>query len=373
MTRRLVRAPGRVNLIGEHTDYNGGFVLPMAIDREVTLTAERLDERRVEIRSGGEEVSFGLPVPTASAARSAVRGQPSWGEHAAGIAWSLREAELEPLGLRATVESDLPAGAGLSSSAAFALAVTWGLLEAPERVDPMRLARAAQRAEHEVVGVRSGIMDPAVVLVARADHALLLDCRSLETRHVPLPAEVAVVVIDSGASRSLAGSAYNQRRAECEAVVRLLAAGDPGIRSLRDVSMDLLAARGPELPAVLRRRARHVVSENARVLEVVAAFEAGDLGRAGAALDASHASLRDDYEVSSAALDALVEIARDVPGVHGARLTGAGFGGCTVNLVAPDAVAALRAAVLERFEARTGLTPRVMPVRAVSGVGWASA
>lgn len=369
MSALAVRAPGRVNLIGEHTDYNDGWVLPMAIDREIRVTYDRRAGSRVELTSGGDRIAFDLA--DAAAGVTEIPRSGTWADHAVGMAWSLAAAGLAPRGLRGTLESDLPPGSGLSSSAALQLAIGWALLDEPQQVDPMILARCAQRAENEIVGVRSGIMDQAAIALARGGHALLLDCRSLDARHVAIPPGAAIVAIDSGASRALAATAYNQRRAECEAAVALLAARDPAVRSLRDVDPSMLADAASALPPTLLRRARHVVSENERVQRVVAAFEAGDLVAAGAALNASHDSLRDDYEVSSPALDALVAIARSVPGVHGTRLTGAGFGGCTVSLVEPDAVAALGSAVAKRYAARTGLVARVMLVEAANGVGWA--
>ena len=368
--RAVVRAPGRVNIIGEHTDYNDGWVLPMAIDREIRLAFERLPGTRVELTSGSDHVVFDL-ADAAAAGAAAVARRGTWADHAIGMAWALLAAGLAPRGFRGTLESDLPAGSGLSSSAALGLVVGWALLDAPQAVDPMILARCAQRAENEIVGVRTGIMDQAAIALCKAGHALLLDCRSLAVRPVALPAEAAFVVVDSGASRALAATAYNQRREECEEAVAVLAAREPDVRSLRDVTTEMLDRAALELEPTLLRRARHVVTENARVERAAAALEAGDLAAVGAAMNESHDSLRRDYEVSSPALDALVEIARSVRGVLGSRLTGAGFGGCTVSLVEPDAVAALASAIDERYAARTGLSASVMPVEAVDGVGWA--
>ncbi|MFP5341388.1 MAG: galactokinase [Candidatus Limnocylindria bacterium] len=359
---RVVHAPGRVNLIGEHTDYNDGFVLPAAIDLGITIALVPSDDRRVELTllDGDERDGFELD------AIGPRRGR--WIDYVAGTAWALAEAGIPTRGFRGVLASDLPAGAGLSSSAALELASAWALAGGTEpALDTMALARTAQRAENAYVGVSSGLMDQFAAAFGRAGHALLLDCRSLEHRAIALPAGTALVISYSGASRELAGSAYNARRADCDRAVAALRAVDPSIRSLRDVTPELLAAGEDRLDEVARRRAEHVVHENARVLDVVAALAGGDLAAVGEAFAASHRSLRDGYEVSSPALDALVDIAAAVPGVIGARLTGAGFGGCTVNLVEADAVARLRHAIEADYPARTGLLPRVFEVRAADG------
>ena len=232
----------------------------------------------------------------------------------------------------------------------------------------MRLAQLTQRAENAFVGVNSGLMDQFAVAFGRAGHALFLDCRSLEHRTVPLPAGTRLVICDSGSPRELAGSEYNTRRAECDRAVAALATLDPAVHSLRDVSPASLEAGRDRLDEAAYRRARHVVTENDRVLATIAALDVGDLRAVGEAFSASHASMRDDFEMSTPAIDALVDIARAVPGVIGARLTGGGFGGCTVNLVHDDAVGELRSAILAEYPARTGLTPRVFEVRADDGV-----
>jgi galactokinase len=359
---RVVRAPGRVNLIGEHTDYNDGFVLPAAIDLAILVAIIPTDDRRVELTldATGERAGFDLE------AIGPKRGH--WIDYLAGTAWAMSAAGLPTGGFRGVLASDLPSGAGLSSSAALELAAAWALSggERPP-IDTMELARIAQRAENEYVGVNSGLMDQFAVAFGRADHAMLLDCRTLEHRAVPLPAGTRLVICHSGAPRNLATSEYNVRRAECDRAVAALAALDPSVRALRDVTPELLAAGRDRLDETAFRRARHVVTEDARVLATIEALGADDLDAVGAALDASHRSLRDDFEVSSPALDALVEIARSVPGVIGARLTGAGFGGCTVNLVQDDAVPALRRAIETDYPDRTGLTPRVFEVRAADG------
>jgi len=362
---RVIRAPGRVNLIGEHTDYNLGFVLPAAIDREIRMAVIATDDRRVELTrlDTGERAGFDL-----DAARPR---DGSWLDYIAGTAWALAEAGFATTGLRGVIASDLPENAGLSSSAAIELAAAWALLgSAAADVDRLVLARICQRAENGYVGVMSGLMDQFASSCGVADHALLLDCRSLDWRAVALPADVRLVVLHSGSSRKLDGSAYNERRSQSEAAVATLALVDPGIRSLRDVTPALLAAERHRLDPVVARRAEHIVAENERVLAVVDALAASDLVAVGELFAAGHRSLRDLFEISSPELDALVEIADRVEGVLAARMTGGGFGGCTVNLVRPDAVEALAAAVEAEYPARTGLTPTVLRVHAAEGAGY---
>ena len=361
---RVVRAPGRVNLIGEYTDFNLGFVLPAAIDLEIRIAYLPTDDRQVTLTRLGDGVSdtFDLDTPRDRTG--------SFLDYVAGTAWALDEAGLTITGLRGVIATTLPPSAGLSSSAAIELASAWALLdESAAGVDPMTLARICQRAENEYVGVKSGLMDQFAEACGVAGAALLLDCRSLEWRPVPLPGDLELVVCHTGSPRHLDGSAYNERRTQCEAAVSIIAAEDPAVRSLRDVTITHLAMAGDRLDPIARRRAEHVVAENERVARTVAALEAGDLATVGEAFAASHASLRDQFEVTSPELDAMVEIAVTVPGVIAARMTGAGFGGCTVNLVRPEAVAALRKAVERDYPARTGLRPMVLPVRAAAGAG----
>ena len=361
---RVVHAPGRVNLIGEHTDYNDGFVLPAAIDLGITIAFVPTDDRRVELTlvATGERAGFDLDAIEPASGR--------WIDYVAGTAWSLAEAGLTTAGFRGSLASDLPVGAGLSSSAALELASAWALSRGDRpAIDTMRLAKLAQRAENEHVGVACGLMDQFAVAFGVADHGLLLDCRSLEHHPVAIPEGTRLVIADSGAPRALAESAYNDRRAECAHAVEALRALDPSIRALRDVTPGLLDAGRDRLSEVEFRRARHVVTENERVLETVDALSHGDLDAVGAAMAASHRSLRDDFEVSSGPLDALVDIATAVDGVVGARLTGAGFGGCTINLVRAEAEQALASAIERDYPARTGLSARVYLVRAANGAG----
>jgi galactokinase len=358
----VVRAPGRVNLIGEHTDYNEGFVLPAAIDLEIRIAYLPTDDRRVELvrLDSGERDGFDLDTPRPKTG--------TWLDYVAGTAWSLAEAGLPLTGLRGVVASTLPTSAGLSSSAAIELASAWAMLhDGATRIEPFELARRCQRAENAYVGVQSGLMDQFAEACGVAGAAVLLDCRSSEWRAIRLPDDLALVVCHTGSARRLERSEYNVRRGQCEAAVAALAVRYPDIHSLRDVTPELLAESASALDPTAARRAEHVVSENARVGAVVDALAAGDLAAVGALFAASHASLRDQFEVSSPELDAMVEIATGVPGVVAARMTGAGFGGCTINLVRPDAVDRLRIAVERDYPARIGLTPMILPVRPVDG------
>ncbi len=361
---RVVRAPGRVNLIGEHTDYNQGFVLPSAIDLEIRIAYVPTADRRVELvrLDSGEHDGFDLDEPRPRAG--------TWLDYVAGTAWALAEAGLPLTGLRGVVASTLPASAGLSSSAAIELASAWALLhDAAPGIDPFELAGCCQRAENAYVGVQSGLMDQFAEACGVAGAAVLLDCRSSEWRPIPLPADLVLVVCHTGSARRLERSEYNVRRSQCEAAAAALARDHPEVHSLRDVTPELLAEAAGRLESVAARRAQHVVSENARVGATVAALAACDLDAVGALFAASHASLRDQFDVSSPELDAMVEIAGGVSGVIASRMTGAGFGGCTINLVRPDAVEALRETVDRDYPLRTGLIPMVLPVRAVDGAG----
>ena len=366
----MVRAPGRVNLIGEHTDYNDGYVLPIAIDRAVTIALVPTDDRRVAITLAESAETAGFDLDAIGGRRG------HWIDYVAGTAWAMAAAGLPVGGFRGVLASDLPQNSGLSSSAALELASALALSGGDDPpTDRMTLARVAQRAENVHVGVQCGLMDQFASSLGERGAALLLDCRSLEYRALPLSLDaVALVVSHSGSSRRLDGSAYNERRAQCDAAVAVIARRHQEVNSLRDVTTAMIDDAGDDLEPVLARRARHVVDENDRVLEAAVALEEGDHERAGRLFSASHASLRDLYEVSSPELDTLVEVAEAVPGVFGSRLTGAGFGGCTVTLVRRDGIGALSDAVGERYAAKTGLTPQVFEVRPARGAqrleGW---
>jgi galactokinase len=360
---RVVRAPGRVNLIGEHTDYNEGFVLPVAIDLGITLALLPFDDGRVTVTLAetGETASFDLG--------SIGPKTGTWIDYVAGTAWAMDEAGIPVRGFRGVLASDLPQGSGLSSSAALELASAFALSGgAAPAADRMTVARTAQRAENAYVGVNCGLMDQFASAFGEPGSALLLDCRTLDHRAIPMPLEdTALVVCHSGSPRRLESSAYNERRSQCEAAVAAIAAVEDGVTALRDVTPAMLERHRDRLDPLVAARAEHIVHENDRVLATVAAFEADDLDEVGRLFGASHASMRDLFGISSPELDALVEIASGVPGVYGARLTGAGFGGCTVNLVRREAAPALRDAVLRDYGPRTGLTARVFEVEPSRG------
>jgi galactokinase len=361
----VVRAPGRVNLIGEHTDYNDGFVMPAAIGLEIRLAVLPTDDRRVVITLDDSGDTKGFDLDTIGPARG------TWIDYVAGTAWALTAAGRPMSGFRGLLASNLPRGAGLSSSAALEMAAALALLGPEGSGPPEARALAGQQSENGYVGVQSGVMDQFASAAGVADHAILLDCRSLEWRPVPLPLrDFALVVCHSGSSRRLDTSAYNERRAECDRAVAAIARLDPAVRSLRDVDPAMLEAADELMDPVAARRARHVVEENIRVLETEHALAAGDLIEVGRLFAASHASLRDLFEVSSPELDALVEIATSTEGVVAARLTGAGFGGSTINLVRHDRVGAFRANIEREYPARTGLRPRVLEVDPVDGASF---
>lgn len=353
----LIQAPGRINLIGEHTDYNDGFVLPMAISRAVVVALRPRADRAVRVVSldYDEEAAFGLDAVE--------RGGPGWAEYVKGSAWALGEAGGPLAGWEGVVAGDVPRGAGLSSSAALELATLRAFAAvAGAPWEPAAMARLAQRAENAWVGVNCGIMDQMISAAGVAGHALLIDCRTLDAEPVPLPPQTVAVVLDTGTRRGLVDSAYNERRAACEAAAAAL-----GVPALRDVTADRLAEARDELDETVHRRARHVVTENARTLDAADAMRAGDAARLGALMDASHASLRDDFEVSSPALDLMAGFAREAEGCFGARMTGAGFGGCAVALVEAGAAEAFVEAVGRAYADASGETPALYVTPASAG------
>ncbi|HYI22285.1 MAG TPA: galactokinase [Candidatus Limnocylindrales bacterium] len=361
---RVARAPGRVNLIGEHTDYNQGYVMPVAISLETWIASFPRRDGQARFSSVQERGTYDFDVLSPGTRRDA------WIDYVAGVAWSLGEDGVPLRGVTAVVDSDVPIGSGLSSSAALELAAAWTLSErAPPPLDKIALARAAQRAENGFVGVQSGLMDQFASANGRAGHALLLDCRTFDFHAPRIPADVVLVAIDTRVPRRLAASEYNARRSECERGVALLSQRHVGVSSLRDVTPGMLREATDLLDSVTLRRCRHVVEENDRVLAVGNALVQDQLDLIGPLFAASHESLRDLYEVSSPELDGLVEIASSVPGVIGARMTGAGFGGCTVNLVRDDAVEDLREVVAREYPRRFGRDAGFHVVRAVDGAG----
>jgi galactokinase len=365
----VARAPGRVNLLGEHVDYNDGFVLPAAIDRAVQVAAAPSKDETVILAALdlNERVSFNLGN---LGEKIDVNGQPlpAWARYPAGVAHVLQQEGLAVKGMRAVFTSDVPIGAGLSSSAAVevAFAVTWRALGGWKRA-ALQIARLCQRAENQYVGVNCGLMDQFASACGKEGHALYFDTRSLEWQPVPLPTGTAVVIANSGVRRSLASSAYNERRAACEQAVEILRQHMPNIRSLRDVSSVEFAAYSEYLPPIVRKRAEHVVKEIGRVQDAVVALRRGDAQLFGGLMFSGHASLRDLYEVSCPELDALVSIARQLPGCYGARLTGAGFGGCTVNLVNEANAEAFIQNLKNSYLKQTGCQAQVYLCKASAG------
>lgn len=364
-----VRAPGRVNLLGEHVDYNDGLVLPVAIDREVRIAAIPREDRLVQLVALdlGEAVEFSLDELPAKRASDGTP-LPRWAFYPAGVAWALQSAAVPLVGLQAAYSSTVPIGSGLSSSAAVEVgfARLWQLCGGWE-MDALDLARHCQTAENGYVGVACGLMDQFASACGVAGHALLFDTRSLEWRPVPLLPGVALVIADSGIRRSLATSAYNDRRQDCEQAVAILRQYIPGLQSLRDLSTPEFAAYSDYLPPLVRQRAEHVVKEIARVVSAVNALERQDAQSFGALMIAGHHSLRDLYQVSLPELDILVEIAHQLPGCIGARLTGAGFGGCTVNLVEIAQVSEFCTELGGAYQQRTGNQAQIYVCQASQG------
>jgi len=357
-------APGRVNLIGEHTDYNAGLVLPCAIDRGIAVAAAPRSDGRLRAVSATLGESGELEPGATSA--------DGWLAYVAGVAAAFREAGLRVPGLDLAVASDLPRDSGLSSSAALEVALATAFDAAADLgLPPARRAELAWRAETAFVGVPCGRMDQLASALGRRDHALRIDCRDFSTSLVPVPgARVRLLVADSGVRRRLAAGGYARRREECEAALaqaRALGLAAPDAATWRDVPPERLPALVERLDPVYARRARHVLTENARVDAVAAALAAGDLARAGAQLRAGHASLRDDYEVSVPELDALCALGDAAPGCYGSRLTGAGFGGCTVHLVEPARLDAVTAVLREGFARRFGREPALLAARVADG------
>lgn len=352
----LVRAPGRVNLIGEHTDYNDGFVLPMAIDRAVWIAIRPRADRRVTLHSEAFDEVAQFDLDDLRQERS------GWPEYVKGVAYALG-AEHELRGWEGVMAGDVPIGAGLSSSAAVEMAAACAFAVVGHLSwDPARMARAGQRAENEWVGMNCGIMDQMISAAGKRDHALLIDCRTLETRDVPLPPNTVVVVLDTATRRGLVDSAYNERRAQCEA-----AAAYFGARALRDVDWATFETRGAGLDPVTRRRARHVISENERTLAAAEAMRRGDAAEMGRLMNASHASMRDDFEISRAEMDRMVALAQSQPGCLGARMTGGGFGGAAVALVRSDQAESFAESVATAYRNAIHLEPQVYICTATDG------
>lgn len=354
----IARAPGRVNLIGEHTDYNDGFVLPMAIDHAIWMAFRPRDGSTVRLFSSDFETDSVFDLHSLTPGKG-------WVEYAKGVAYELQQAGYILRGFDAAIAGDVPRGAGLSSSAALELGIarTFAAVSGFEW-DAQKMARLAQKAENEWVGVNCGIMDQMASAASREGHALFLDCRSLEIQHIPLPKGIAVVILDTSTRRGLVDSAYNERRSQCEEAARWF-----GVKALRDVGLEEFGKRNVErgLSEIAWKRARHIVTENARVLEAVEAMKSGDTKRLGLLFNASHVSLRDDFEVTNDALDIMVACAQGQDGCYGARMTGAGFGGCAVALVEEEKTGAFVNAVASAYRHRSGNEAGIYVCKASQG------
>jgi galactokinase len=357
----IVRAPGRVNLIGEHTDYNDGFVLPMAIDRAAYIALRPRNDQYVSVHALDFKTSVQFSLDEMQ--RDEYKGEESWAEYVKGTAWALQEAGYTLTGWDGVIEGDVPIGAGLSSSAALEMATARAFAELGGfGWDAGAMAKLGQKTENQWIGVNSGIMDQMISAAGREGYALLIDCRSLDTEAVPLPPDTLVVVLDTATRRGLVGSAYNERRAQCEA-----AAAHFGVPKLRDVSLDVFNARAHELDDVTMRRARHVITENVRTLACADAMRIGDAAEVGRLMNESHVSMRDDFEISRDEVDRMVACAQAHPAAYGARMTGGGFGGCCVALVRADAAETFAGSVAACYTQETGLTPAVYVCAASEG------
>jgi galactokinase len=360
--RRTVAAPGRVNLIGEHTDYNDGFVLPMAIQKYTLMAGIRTTDREVTLHGDttGDTAKF-------SVRQRAKKGDPPWSNYVRGVVAGFQDRGQKISGFSGVIDSTLPYGGGLASSAALEVAVAT-LIEAlyDKALDPMEKALLCQKAEHDFAGVPCGIMDQYTSILAKEDHALLLDCRTRETTLVPMQdPSVTVLIVNTNVRHRLAEGEYAKRRAQCEAAAKAL-----GVAALRDVSSKELQAGQTHLDPVVFRRALHVVTENERTLQMARAIRAGDWDSVGNLMYESHASLRNDYQVSCPELDSVVEIARSLgkkSGVIGCRMTGAGFGGCAVSLVRTDALSAVTRRIEESYERKTNNQPSIFSSRPAGG------
>jgi galactokinase len=383
----LARAPGRVNLLGEHVDYNDGFVLPAAIDRATyiafspssaphtatstsasTSSARRLSTSLYAVDF--DQWAFFSPETLSAKTQTDHSPLPGWAHYPAGVMWALGEAGHATPNMDAVYASDIPRGAGLSSSASveMAFAIAWQTLGG-WTLPPMQRALLGQKAENKYVGVNCGIMDQFASACGERDKLMLLDCRSLEYQGLPLPKDVAIVIADTSVERTLAGSAYNDRRAACEAAVRILKQDLPGIKALRDVSVDDFNRLSDKLPAEVEKRARHVVEEIARTNDAIELLQNRDVASFGKLMNACHVSLRDLYEVSIPELDVMASLAQSLEGCYGARLTGAGFGGCVASLVAQDHVARFAKNLAAGYESEMKRHPEIYICEASDGAG----
>ncbi len=358
-------APGRVNLIGEHTDYSGGFVMPAAIDFKTVATILPRNDGRIVLSSENMAETVSYPAdPLPQAARQ------HWSDYPMGVAWSLAQQGVKPGGFELSLAGNVPLGAGLSSSASIEVATAFALLELAGRTMPLAdIALACQRAENAFVGAQSGIMDQFIACAGKHDHALLLDCRSLEYRLLPIPDHVRLVICNSMVKHEHAGGQYNVRREEVEEGTRILRRRWPAIQALRDVTESQLLACQADMPPNVFRRCRHIVSENLRVEKAAAALTRGDLSAFGILMGEAHRSFRDDFEASCEELDTLVEMAGKIPGCYGARITGGGFGGCSINLVEDNKAESFAEEIRAKYRATNGIDADIYLCKASDGAG----
>jgi galactokinase len=352
---QVCSAPGRVNLIGEHTDYNEGFVLPCAIGFFTRAAVSHRNDQKLSLRS----TEFGTPLEF-ELAKLPSKPLSMWCDYVLGVAITLQKAGFSLRGANLLLHGEVPIGAGLSSSAAVEVSTALALLSLIDRkLSLPEIAKVCQRAENEFVGAKVGIMDQFVSCLGKEGHALLLDCRSLEFQLVPVPEDVKLVICNTKVKHEHSAGEYNRRREECEEGVRIISAAFPDVKALRDVTLDQLSRFRSAMPAVIYKRCLHVVEEDRRVLQSVECLKSGDLNGMGRLMRASHQSLRDLYEVSCRELDIMVELAEGLPGFFGGRMTGGGFGGCTVNLVASGQAATFGDEIAKRYQRQTGITPDI--------------
>ena len=353
----IVRAPGRVNLIGEHTDYNDGFVLPMAIDRSIWIALRKRHDSNVQVSSIDfcQQESFSL--------EHLKKEQSNWVEYIKGVAWALKNKGYKLEGWEGVIAGNVPIGAGLSSSAAIEIASALAFsLTSNIEWDARQMALIAQQAENNWMGVSSGIMDQMISASGQAGHALLIDCRNLETQPAPLPSGSVVVILDTGTRRELVDSAYNERRSQCEEAAKFF-----GVKALRDVTIEQFETKKGQLDPLIARRARHIITENKRTTEAAQAMQDNDSVKMGQLMKQSHISLRDDFEISSKALDLMADLAQKHKACFGARMTGGGFGGCAVALVAAPTVQDFIDTLYDSYYAQINIEPKLYVCAAANG------
>jgi galactokinase len=361
--RAIFRAPGRVNLIGEHTDYNDGFVMPVAINLYAYSAIAGRNDRTLSVRSEqfGETIELDL-------AQLAGPPRKQWSDYVRGVAAALQNEGYPLKGANLLIDGRVPIGSGLSSSAALEVATAFALTTLGGiTISLLQLARLCQRAENEYTGARCGIMDQFVSCFGKASHALMLDCRSLFSTPVPLPSDATIVICNTNVKHELAAGEYNDRRRSCEQSIEILRKVLPNACALRDITIQDLERHGSLLSDVDYRRCRHVITENARVTEAADALKRRDLSKFGELMYQSHESLDTDYEVTSTELNLMVDLARELNGVYGARMTGGGFGGCTVNLVDTREVPEFQAQILSQYQVKTGRVPDIYVCSAADG------